>query len=770
MRGVLFTKSKISLSALIMVLLSPMFLSTHVLATPDVTQPYTYTAATDGGPRYLDPARAYDANSLAIIMNVYETLIDYRGESTSEFVPELADSWAISPDGLTYTFHIRTGVTFHDGSPLNPVDVEYSFERAMVRDVSGGPIWMLYEALIGVLGSRYYPEIYLPSPPNPPKTVNLTTAALLGHKIDDAITRDDIARTVALHLLRPSGTFMQVLAKSWSSILSNAWMIRTVIFPHGANDSFDWSGDWGDYQSWWVFNDFARESGATYYASKTSPLDSPPQMLGTGPFRFVEWVKGWGGHRTLQRYAEYWGGWPAGATGTPRAGMYPTTSRGYINTYIEIQMPDWWTRIKGLLNGTFDSVYVPRSLIGNVWQHPGIRCRYPMEALSTSAIFFNFNIADGMSGVSPYVGTETWGTGLPLNAFSNLNLRKAFAYTYNQTRELADWNYYEAFLPATPIIPGLAPFTREELIAYHVANRLNNNLTKAQYYFRLAYGGIDSRSGIPDVPVLPEDPSKIAVNGTVWNQGFTFDLVSNAGSTAGSWYVEWFAMDLRFINPRFHVGHDYVTWPDFLDLIFNEATNGRAIIPIWSIGWQTDYADADNVATPFIHSNGELAYPQSYHNPTADTLIEEARATTDQEVRKAKYTQVNDIYTQDLPQIMRVSTLNRQWQRAGLQGWYYNPAFPGTNLYTIWKEDQPVEDIDSNGKVEIKDLSIAVKAYGSYYIQPNLPPHPSGPGGLYLSTWDSRTDLNQDMRVDIKDLAMIAKKFGYTQSPWTPPP
>ena len=66
----------------------------------------------------LDPAYETDGNSFMICDNIYEALVAYKDESTA-LEPGLAEEWQISPDGKTYTFRLRRGVKFHDGTPFN---------------------------------------------------------------------------------------------------------------------------------------------------------------------------------------------------------------------------------------------------------------------------------------------------------------------------------------------------------------------------------------------------------------------------------------------------------------------------------------------------------------------------------------------------------------------------------------------------------------------------------------------------------------------------
>src|SRR5437879_11367399 len=66
-------------------------------------------------PVNLDPAQVTDLNSNRVGRRIVETLVTFPDEST-QVVPGLAESWAISKDGLKYTFKLRKGVSFHDRS------------------------------------------------------------------------------------------------------------------------------------------------------------------------------------------------------------------------------------------------------------------------------------------------------------------------------------------------------------------------------------------------------------------------------------------------------------------------------------------------------------------------------------------------------------------------------------------------------------------------------------------------------------------------------
>ncbi|OAT82934.1 hypothetical protein A6M21_08555 [Desulfotomaculum copahuensis] len=82
----------------------------------------------------LDPARAADHASAQVLANIFEGLVRFK-PGTTEIEPCLAKSWDISPDGLQWTFHLRPGVTFQDGTPCNAGAVKYSVERLLSEQV-----------------------------------------------------------------------------------------------------------------------------------------------------------------------------------------------------------------------------------------------------------------------------------------------------------------------------------------------------------------------------------------------------------------------------------------------------------------------------------------------------------------------------------------------------------------------------------------------------------------------------------------------------------
>ncbi len=104
--------------------------TTSPTPAPGQTVPAGHGTLTLAGsdPYTLDPALAAESNSIMFVSEIFSGLV--RFDANLNVVPDLAESWDISPDGLTYTFHLWHDLVFQDGTPVTSADVVYSWNRA----------------------------------------------------------------------------------------------------------------------------------------------------------------------------------------------------------------------------------------------------------------------------------------------------------------------------------------------------------------------------------------------------------------------------------------------------------------------------------------------------------------------------------------------------------------------------------------------------------------------------------------------------------------
>jgi peptide/nickel transport system substrate-binding protein/oligopeptide transport system substrate-binding protein len=143
-------------------------------------------------PRSLDPALSTDVPTGRAVSYLFDGLTRFTPDARLE--PGLAERWEASPDGRRYTFHLRHGVTFHDGTPLVARHVVKSFERVLDPATRGGRGWPLYP----IRGARDFEQGRLRS-----------IAGL--HAPDDS--------TVIMELEQPLAVFPKLLAMPVAAIV-----------------------------------------------------------------------------------------------------------------------------------------------------------------------------------------------------------------------------------------------------------------------------------------------------------------------------------------------------------------------------------------------------------------------------------------------------------------------------------------------------------------------------------------------------------------------
>lgn len=95
----------------------------------------TLVIALNGTPSDLDPHSAYDYRSAIALRGPYEGLIALDGAATDTYIPAVAESWSANDDKSVWTFRIRPGITFHDGSPCDAEACRASYERFLTQSL-----------------------------------------------------------------------------------------------------------------------------------------------------------------------------------------------------------------------------------------------------------------------------------------------------------------------------------------------------------------------------------------------------------------------------------------------------------------------------------------------------------------------------------------------------------------------------------------------------------------------------------------------------------
>jgi peptide/nickel transport system substrate-binding protein len=122
----------------------------------------TLVIAIAADPTGFDPEAVLNNTSGFVMATIFDSLVKYKPGSV-EVEPGLAESWDVSPDGLTYTFHLRKGVTFHDGTPFNGPNYVKTIKRLLDKQdedtiFNTGPVESYIDDTYGEVASYTAPD------------------------------------------------------------------------------------------------------------------------------------------------------------------------------------------------------------------------------------------------------------------------------------------------------------------------------------------------------------------------------------------------------------------------------------------------------------------------------------------------------------------------------------------------------------------------------------------------------------------------------------
>ena len=143
------------------------------------------TVATIAEPLTFNLVVAKDASSSGVLGYVFEELTEIPWPS-DEAGPLLAESWARSEDGLTWTFNLRTDVRWRDGEPFTAADVAFTFNRIIYNtDIDAGSVWRAVEMTVTALDDHTV-EFVL-AKPSPTFLRNMGTSILPKHILESHV-------------------------------------------------------------------------------------------------------------------------------------------------------------------------------------------------------------------------------------------------------------------------------------------------------------------------------------------------------------------------------------------------------------------------------------------------------------------------------------------------------------------------------------------------------------------------------------------------------
>lgn len=542
-------------------------------------------------PKTLDPVLVEEYYSAQAVGPIYEGLVEYEYlKRPHELKPLLAEAMpTVSKDGLVYTFKIKKGVMFQDdasfeggkGREVKAADFVYSLLRVADPKVQSSMFWVFDGHIVGLNEWR-----------EAQKTKAETDYAAV---VEGIKATDDYTLQITLKSKYPQ--LLYVLAMPCSSVVA-----KEAVLKYG--------------------KDFVNKP------------------VGTGPFKFVEWLRG--SKLVYEKNPTY------------REDLYPTvgeaadTAEGLLvdagkqlplSDKLEILvLTETQPRWLNFLNGTLDIVEVPKDNydaavdratndLKEEFKKKNVRLSQSPE-LDTTYIAFNME--------DPFI------------AKAGAKFRQALSHATNQQKTVELFFNGRGVLAQSPIPPGIAGYSADFVNKYAVYD-----VAKAKKL--LAEAGFPGGKGVPEL---------------VYEIGEGADSRQMAEKLQAEFAV-------IGVNMRININR-------FAELV--EKLNTKKA-QIWGIAWIGDYPDAENFLQ-LLYGPNKAPSPNAsnYDSPEYNRLFEQMRGMEDSPERRKIIRQMQEVFVRDLPWIVGAHrvliSLVQPWSKnfkAGYMGSSY-AKFLGVDL------------------------------------------------------------------------------------------
>jgi peptide/nickel transport system substrate-binding protein len=408
---------------------------------------------------------------------------------------------------------------------------------------------------------------------------------------DKGVTWDKISKSTAcnkdgqlvLTLPKPDPALLVKLAADNMSIVDKKWAIGL--------------GEWdGTEKTWkdWVGKDLT-----------DSELNKKPS--GTGAYQLVKRDPN---QLVFKSFDGYWGGKPK------------------IENVIMQIVKEQATRLEALKKGDADIVETgPRSVLTQLQGVPNLKIYDGIANNASTIMFMNQKINNPENLGSGKLD----GKGIPANFFSDLNVRKGFAYSFD----------YDRYIKEVQVGKG----TKRTMALPDIFFGYDKNVKQYGYNPEFAKANFQKAFG-----------------GDLWKNGFVLQARYRAGSPAAQTAMEILKANVEKLSPKFKVELSAKPWSEFL----KDSAAGKEAMVI--LGWAPDYADPDNFIRTFYHSEGFYHPRLNFKDDQTDKLIDQASATTDKSKRAVLYSLVGQRGYELCPFVLMPAAVGFLVYNANLKG------------------------------------------------------------------------------------------------------